>query len=668
MARNRGEVGIVLSAFILRPFGTKGGIDFDQVEKELVFPALSKLGISSRTSSEIAERGNIRIDIFERLLASDIVLADISVPNANVFYELGLAHALRDKRTVLMAAATSERRPFEMATDHYLLYDAQNASASIQQLVSLLQAVIQSDRVDSPVYMLLPGLRPPRPAILPPDFMSELEAASQNKDLGHLRLLSHEARSFHWAADALKNVGNAQFRAVDLTGARETFESVLSIAPRDTHANLRLGLLYQRLKEPRRADQAINRALESLEPDSKDRAEAFQLLGRNAKRGWVEVWRSRPAPEWRAEALRCPELKVAYDYYLKAFKQDLNQFYGGLDALALGTITIKLADELPLVWSELFENDGEADFRLSTLKKEVAFVAAGVALSLEAAGERHPSRDVWLEISRADFELLTSDRVGRVKERYRRAISDAPTFFVEAVLPEIYIYRDLGVLVDNAQAAIEALDGNNLPVELPAVPTTKRALLFVGHAIDAPGRASPRFPPSSEPVARKAILRAVEEEVKGDLAGWVGVAGASSGGDILFHEICESLGVADIICLAVPATEYARFGVVDAGPQWETRFRELIARQSYRVLSDSPELPGWLRHNAPYDFWDRDTIWRYHTAAALGDITVIALWDGKEGAASNLVRMAKERGAKIVVLDAVNILGVDASRQPQAAT
>ena len=46
-------------------------------------------------------------------------------------------------------------------------------------------------------------------------------------------------------------------------------------------------------------------------------------------------------------------------------------------------------------------------------------------------------------------------------------------------------------------------------------------------------------------------------------------------------------------------------------------------------------------------FWDRDTMWRYHTAAAIGDITVIALWDGKEGAAAKTsVRMAKERGAK----------------------
>lgn len=63
----------------------------------------------------------------------------------------------------------------------------------------------------------------------------------------------------------------------------------------------------------------------------------------------------------------------------------------------------------------------------------------------------------------------------------------------------------------------------------------------------------------------------------------------------------------------------------------------------------------WLRPNARYDFWGRDTLWRYYTAAAVGEITVIALWDGKDGAAADLVRMAKERGAKVVVLDAARL-------------
>jgi hypothetical protein len=656
-------------AFILRPFGIKRTIDleidFDQVERELVMPALSMLGASSRTWSAIDLGGIISPLELESLLASDVVLADLSAPNSRVFYELGLAHALREKRTILMAAS-SKHMPFDVVTSRYLRYDPQNASASIQQLFNLLQAVIQSDRIDSPVYTLLPGLQPPRAAGFPQGFSSELEAAERAQDLGHLRLLSQEVRTFHWAAHALKQVGERQFFARDLIGTRETLEYLLSLEPGNIDANLRLGTVYQRLNEPRRSDEAIKRALELLAPGTRDRSEALALLGRNAKAIWLDTWRSLPQAEWRTEALRCRHLKEAYDYYLAAFKQDLNNYYCGLNALALGTVAIELAGALPEVWTDLVEDDTTAMSRLSTLRREIESVAAGVTLSIQAAGERQPEGDVWLDISRADCELLTSNRPERVAAKYRRAIPKNQAFVVHSALAQIYIYRDLGVLEQNTRAAIEAIRSIaevEITSESPAVRAGRKALLFVGHAIDTPDRAAPRFPASSEPLARNTILRAVEQEVSLDRAAWVGVAGASSGGDILFHEACELVGIAVKICLAVPAAEYARVGVVDAGSQWETRFRDLIARHPYQVLSDSTELPGWLRSNAPYDFRGRDIMWRYQTAATIGDITVIALWDGRQGATADFVRMAKERGAKVVVLDAVNLFGLDTGSQ-----
>jgi hypothetical protein len=74
--------------------------------------------------------------------------------------------------------------------------------------------------------------------------------------------------------------------------------------------------VYQRLKEPRKSDAAIKRALESLPAGSWSRAEA---LGHNARSAWLDRWRSRPAEEWRVEALRHTSLKESYDYYRRAF-------------------------------------------------------------------------------------------------------------------------------------------------------------------------------------------------------------------------------------------------------------------------------------------------------------------------------------------------------------
>jgi hypothetical protein len=638
-------------AFLLRPFGVKGGIDFDLIERELVQPALSTLNIESRKSASIA--GDLRAGLFEALLTADVVVADVSVPNPNVFYELGLAHALRDKRTLVIAA---EQQPvtFDIASVHYVRYDPEKPSASIPRVVEALRAAIDSDRVDSPVYSLLPGLQRPRPTLVPESFTSELTASRRTRDAGHLRLLAEEARRFHWAANALDRVSVVQVDVRDMSGARETLEYLLTLTPNNADVQLQLGTVYQRLREPRRSDAAIKRALESFPVGSPSRAEALALLGRNAKTVWLDSWRSRPAADWRAEALRHAGLKDAYDYYRRAFKQDLNSFYSGLNALALGKVVLALAPEMPDIWSALFEDDADAAVRLTALEKEVSALSSGVALSLEAAEERRAATDPWLEISKADFDLLTSNRPTRVAEKYRRASSGATPFVADSALNQIYIYRDLGVLKDNVDAAIAALEPSRSQTEIVAQPVRK-ALLFVGHAIDRPDQQSPRFPPSAEMSARNAIVRAIDEAAKDERSVCLGVAGASSGGDILFHEACESLGIANRICLAVPPAEYARLDVADAGTQWEARFRDLISRQPYQVLSESTELPLWLRGNAPYGFWDRDTMWRYHTAAAIGDITVIALWDGKAGAAGDMVKMAKERGAKVIVLDALSL-------------
>src|SRR4051794_20453667 len=98
-----------MSAFIVRPFEAQRGVDFNRVERELISPALQRLGITGSTTQEIAGAGNIRADMFQLLLTADIVVADISIHNANVFYELGIRHALRERGTFLLRASIDDR-------------------------------------------------------------------------------------------------------------------------------------------------------------------------------------------------------------------------------------------------------------------------------------------------------------------------------------------------------------------------------------------------------------------------------------------------------------------------------------------------------------------------------------------------------------------------------
>src|SRR5918992_602832 len=163
-----------MRAFIIRPFGKKkdgkgNEIDFDKVANELISPALAAVGAVGRETLDIVQSGNIRVDMFRRLLTADLVVADLSIHNANVFYELGIRHALRDHGT-LMLRCDADAFPFDLQTDRYFTYDKNDPKASLPLLIQSLQAIKDETAKnytakDSPVFASLPNLTEPDPSL-----------------------------------------------------------------------------------------------------------------------------------------------------------------------------------------------------------------------------------------------------------------------------------------------------------------------------------------------------------------------------------------------------------------------------------------------------------------------------------------------------------------------
>jgi hypothetical protein len=664
-------------AFIIRPFGTKQGIDFDQVARTLIDPALTALGLTGRDTIEILEQGNIRIDMFERLLTADLVVADLSIHNANVFYELGIRHALRGKRTFLLRS-DKDAYPFDLQTDRYLMYLQEAPAASLDALTEALRRTLASEDQDSPVFRSLPDLQEQdrsRFLAVPRGFREEVEQAAASKRAGDLGLLAAEAEGFEWESEGMRIVGRAQFDLKASRGARATWEKIRRLDEEDLEANTLLATIDQRLDDLTRSDQAIQRVLarKGLAPYA--RAEANALLARNAKARWKADWiggPSDPVPTRRENALRSPFLEQSYEAYGLGFAADLNHFYSGLNALAMLTIQVELAQALPAVWRERFELESEADADLAKRQVQREKLAAAVELSLAAARARlqhEEKRDIWVEISIADLRCLTSKQPPRVADAYRRALAGAADFAVGAVRDQLCLYQRLEILAANVRAAL-ADAGPPQPCEEQAAPPPRssRILLFTGHMIDAPGRARPRFPADREEVARQAIRRAVESELRrpGGVAG--GIAGGASGGDILFHEICAELRIPTQVFLALPRGQFIEESVRPAGGNWRERFDSLLDKLPSRVLAESQELPGWLAKKPEYGIWQRNNLWTLYNALAQGgeDVTLIALWDGKKGdgpgGTGDLVERAKERHAETVILDTRDLFGI-----PEAA-
>ncbi|HYV13593.1 MAG TPA: tetratricopeptide repeat-containing protein [Pyrinomonadaceae bacterium] len=660
-----------MRAFIIRPFGTKNEINFDDVESKLIDPALNRLEITGRTTMEIRRQGNIRLDMFQRLLTADLVIADISIQNANVYYELGVRHALRGKHTFMIrargAGIKTDEVPFDIKTDRYLTYDGVDPAASVDDLYLGLRDTINSESEDSPVFQMLPDLDEQdrsRFLPIPRDFREEVERARQKKELGDLELLAAEARGFEWEIEGMRLVGRAQFDLKAFEGARATWEAVRKQDQLDVEANTLLGTIYQRLGDLTSSDQALQRVLTRTELAKEARAEVRSLLGRNAKSHWTDEWRQATTlPDRQRRALVSPYLDESFDAYDAAFKEDLNHFYSGLSTLAMLTVQTKLAALMPEVWAERFDDDDSAARELKSRETTVQKLSASVDLSLKATAERlkrEERTDVWEEISEADHCFLTSNRSAKVSSAYRKALVDAPAFVSDTVRRQLNLYQDLGLLKENVDAVLSVLEPAPVVAEVASAP--KRVLLFTGHMIDAPGRAEPRFPPDKVDIAKQKIAEAVaaEQQVAGGIA--YGIAGCASGGDILFHQVCESMNIPTHIFLAVPRELYIRASVAKAGPQWIEEFNRLVRSRPVRVLCDSPDLPRWLQDKPGYNIWQRNNLWNLHNAlAAAGgeNVTLIALWNGVTGdgagGTADMVQKAQDRGAKTIILDTKKI-------------
>ena len=657
-------------AFIVRPFGIKNEVDFDKVDKELIQPALKQVGVNGSTTASIVEQGNIREDMFAQLLLADLVVADLSIHNANVFYELGIRHALRDKKTFLIRCSKDEI-PFDLKTDRYLTYPADNPGAALDALVAGLKATILSDKADSPVFYMLPKLEaqdPERFVAVPNDFGEEVEIASAGKQIGKISLLAYETDGFAWEIPALRKLGEALYKLKDFEAAGICWEKVRDRNTNDLEANDRLATIYQRLAEDElltnapagwellsKSDLAIERLLtNATKLDSNKKAETYSLKGRNAKARWLDTWIHEEDANKQTKAFQSTYLIDAYEQYEHAYSEDLNHFYSGINALGLLTTIISLAERFPDIWSLEFDTDEQAADALKNHKSRQQKLCVLVQASIDAKRKRSKDEvDMWLNMTEADLACLTSNKPPRVGGLYQKVIQEANDLNFDAAKRQLLIYQQLGVLPENVDAALKAFEQAKVAKD----EKKRHYLLFTGHMIDKKDRATPRFPESIEDKVRVAIKEAVQtqKDKYGDRL--KAIAGGACGGDILFHEVCAELNVEAELYLVLPREQFIVESVEFAGNKWVDRFDELFQKLPKRILSTTKELPKWLQSKSDYNIWERNNLWMLNSALVCGGInmSMIALWDGEggdgAGGTQHMVQATKARGAKTIVLD-----------------
>ncbi len=94
---------------------------YNSLYSEVISPVCEELGFEAYRADDVFRPGIILQDIMSGLVESDVIIAEISPTNANVFYELGYAHAVH-KPTVLLARRGGEL-PFDISGYRVIFYD-----------------------------------------------------------------------------------------------------------------------------------------------------------------------------------------------------------------------------------------------------------------------------------------------------------------------------------------------------------------------------------------------------------------------------------------------------------------------------------------------------------------------------------------------------------------
>jgi hypothetical protein len=334
--------------FVLMPFGTKqeptgGVIEFDSVYQQVFRPAVESAGLRPIRADEEQVGGIIHKPMFERLILCEYAVADLTSANANVYYELGIRHAVRPWSTVV-TFAEGFRLPFDLGSVRGQPYHLDTAGQPSQPeadrdaLAEQLRAA-RKQATDSPIFQLVDEMPIPDVSRLKTDvFRERVEYSSRMQErLADARAQGPEAvRAVREDLGDLREVESGvivdlllSFRAVKAHDDMiQLVQSMPDALGRAALVREQYAFALNRVGRGDEAERVLLKLIEERGPSS----EAYGLLGRIYKDRWEATRTSRTREKkFLARGL----LDKAIDAYLKGFESDWRDQYPGINAVQL---------------------------------------------------------------------------------------------------------------------------------------------------------------------------------------------------------------------------------------------------------------------------------------------------------------------------------------------
>ncbi|HSS22054.1 MAG TPA: hypothetical protein VLL54_18440 [Pyrinomonadaceae bacterium] len=120
--------------FVVMPFSEDWS---DDVFTKMIEPGISDAGFVARRGDSIVRVGNLGTNVWGSITQAGVIVAEVSVHNPNVFYEIGLADALG--KPVFLFKQQDATLPADFRGEHYYEYERNDLQAARQKLAKGLE-------------------------------------------------------------------------------------------------------------------------------------------------------------------------------------------------------------------------------------------------------------------------------------------------------------------------------------------------------------------------------------------------------------------------------------------------------------------------------------------------------------------------------------------------
>ena len=453
--------------------------------------------------------------MYFELVTADVVLADISVLNPNVFYELGVRHGVAP-RGVLMIHGGWTRRPFDVAPDRTFDYDGKlfiskkkernelwqkQLDAEVERLAVVLRGALEVDEetIGSPVYKELVGLVPVDWTGIETarakyfggvfaEWKSRVEVAKLNGWPGDILTLADDAPTRFHRGKLLWEAASALISMQRFEVAKSVLEELLLLEPKNHKAQTQFGLVLGRLNKINEAKVHMTRVAEQYAQDT----EAQGILGRVYKDLWRLEWKDLPTLEERQQQAVATSNYIAsaiHSYNLATRKHF--DYYNAINVVSF----LRLLEHLKSVTGE-----EPADCEISDLEDLTSVVRFAAQNALDRASSEGGQDIVWAAVTLGELQLVAGD-AKRAQRLYSQAANapDSTYFQINSMLEQIYLFESLGFRPEAVGVVKKVLERRRDTLEKrigglkKSDPRFRKVVVFSGHMIDKPEGLSSAF-------------------------------------------------------------------------------------------------------------------------------------------------------------------------------